>query len=722
MTQCSARSVGLPGTRLLQFASHTASSPPTSETKPMNRFLQGIATASVVCLYAGSAISASDPQASASASELVSGIDTSVFDTSVRPQDNFYQYVNGKWLESTEVPPDKGRYGSFDKLGDAAMDQLRTIVEELQQPGHAQDPEAQKLADLYSSFMEEPALEQLDLKPLASELARIDALRRKSEIPALIAHYDLINVSAPIDVEIDQDAKDSTRYVFELEQSGLGMPDRDYYLQQDSKLEQMRSKYRSYVEQLLSMSGDRAAASDAQQIFELETGLAIVHWSRVDNRDPVKNYNKFELRALRSLAPGFDWGAYLKAMGVTGRIDSLIVSQPSYVTGFDEMLRRAPLSVWKAYFRFHLINDYAPFLSKRFVDARFDFYGKTLRDIKENQPRWKRGIRVVEEGMGEALGQLYVARYFPPESKERMDQLVQNLIGAYRADLGTLDWMSAATREKAQEKLAKLGIKIGYPSKWRDYSALQVVPRDLVGNMTRARLFESERELNKLGHPIDRTEWDMTPQTVNAYYSPERNEIVFPAAILQPPFFNAKADDAVNYGGIGAVIGHEISHAFDDNGSQYDGEGNLLGKPGWFTPADLRQFQERTEAMVAQYHAYAPVAGYPINGRLTLGENIADNSGLSIAYKAYHLSLGGREAPVIDGLTGDQRFYIGWAQVWRAKARDNELITRIKTDPHSPDQIRGTVTEMNQAAFYTAFDVKPGDKMYLPPEKRISLW
>ncbi len=378
--------------------------------------------------------------------------------------------------------------------------------------------------------------------------------------------------------------------------------------------------------------------------------------------------------------------------------------------------------MWKAYFRWHLLNDYAPYLNKDFVDANFAFYGTSLRGIEQNRPRWKRGVALVDGSIGEALGKLYVAKYFPPASKARMDQLVNNLIAAYRADIGTLDWMGPQTKQKAADKLAKLAVKIGYPVKWRDYSSLQIVKGDLVGNVMRANEFEYQRNLNKIGKPVDRTEWQMTPQTVNAYYDPEHNEIVFPAAILQPPFFDPKADDAVNYGGIGAVIGHEISHGFDDQGSQYDANGDLLNPPGWFTKADLAAFKAKTHALVAQYSAYAPVPGYHVNGELTLGENIADNSGLAIAHKAYQLSLNGQPAPVIDGLTGDQRFYMGWAQVWRSKARENETILLIKSDPHSPAQIRGTVPEMNQAAFYAAFDVKPGDKMYLAPEQRVTLW
>jgi predicted metalloendopeptidase len=407
---------------------------------------------------------------------------------------------------------------------------------------------------------------------------------------------------------------------------------------------------------------------------------------------------------------------------VLGRTDYLIISQPSYLSGFNTVLQSTPLSVWKSYFRWHLLSAFAPYLNKGFVEENFAFYGTALRGIAQDQPRWKRGVGTVDGAMGEAVGRLYVARYFPPQAKARVEQLVQNLLAAYRADLGTLAWMGPQTRLKAQAKLALFTTKIGYPVKWRDYSALQIVKGELVGNLIRADEFEYQRNLNKLGKPIDLTEWDMTPQTVNAYYNPEMNEIVFPAAVLQPPLFNPSADDAVNYGSIGAVIGHEISHGFDDQGSQYDGDGNLLGAPGWFSAADFRKFKARTHALVKQYGAREPVPGYYVNGELTLGENIADNSGLAIAYKAYQLSLGGSAAPVIDGLTGDQRFYMGWAQVWRDKNLDNETIMELKTDPHSPEMYRGSLPLMNQQPFYEAFDVKPGDRMYLAPGKRVSLW
>ncbi|HEX4051229.1 MAG TPA: M13-type metalloendopeptidase [Steroidobacteraceae bacterium] len=673
-------------------------------------------------LVAGAAVAADVPADNATGTALVAGIDTQYFDPSVRAQDDFYRHVNGKWLDTTQIPPDKGSYGSFVKLQDDSMDELRGLIEALGKPGGASTADDRKIAALYASFMDEAALQGLGARPVQAEFARIEALRSKRQIPALIAHLNRIGITAPYTPSVHQDAKDSTHYVFDLGQDGLGLPDRDYYLQDEAQLKQIRAAYQTHIERMLTLAGDQDAAHEAQQIVSLETALARVQWTKVQNRDPVKTYNKYPFTKLASLAPGYDWKTYLADSGVAGRTDFLVISQPSYISALNGLIASTPLPVWKSYFRWHVLSDYASYLSKPFVDEHFAFYGTALQGIKQNRPRWQRGVRLVDSSIGEALGKLYVAQYFPASSKARMDQLVHNLIAAYRADIGTLTWMGEQARQKAAGKLDKLAIKIGYPVKWRDYSALHFSKDDLVGNVTRANEFEYDRNLHKLGRPVDRTEWEMTPQTVNAYYDPEHNEIVFPAAILQPPFFNPKADDAVNYGGIGAVIGHEISHGFDDQGSQYDADGNLLNPPGWFTQQDLDRFKARTHALVAQYAAYQPVAGYHINGELTLGENIADNSGLAIAYKAYRISLAGHEAPVIDGMSGDQRFYVGWAQVWRGKTRENMMIMRLKSDPHSPEQFRGTIPEMNQAPFYAAFDVKPGDKMYLPPDKRVSLW
>jgi putative endopeptidase len=678
-------------------------------------------SAAGVCMLYGCAKAPEAPPANAPAAPS-SGIEIQYFDGAVRAQDDFYKHINGKWLTETQIPPDKGSYGTFYQLRDDSEAKLHAIIDGLQKSVDPGDPNQQKIADLYFSFMDEPALESLGIKPLDAEFATIDALKDKKEIAGLIAHLNEIGVSAPYSPVVHQDAKDSTRYVFDLEQDGLGMPDRDYYLLNDDKLKQARTRYGQHVQKMLELTGDKTAAAKAKDIVALETELAKIQWSRVELRNPIKTYNKVEFNKLASLAPSIDWNRYLTDTGVQAKTDYLVIGEPTYVRGFDELLRKTPLSTWKTYFRWRLLSDFAPYLSKAFVDEHFAFYGTALHGIPENRPRWKRGIQLVEDSIGEGMGKLYVAQYFPPASKARMEQLVKNLLAAYSADIGTLDWMTPETKEKARAKLAKFTPKIGYPDKWRDYSALKIDKSDLVGNVIRAQTFEYNRNLDKLGRPIDRSEWGMTPQTVNAYYNPEMNEIVFPAAILQPPFFDPKADDAAIYGGIGSIIGHEISHGFDDQGSQYDGDGNLLEPPGWFTQADLDKFKEKTKALVAQYSAYEPIPGYHVNGELTLGENIADNAGLAISYKAYKLSLDGKQAPEIDGMSGDQRFYAGFAQAFRGKSRTDDEIVALKTDPHSPVAIRGTVPEMNQNAFFDAYGVKEGDKMYLAPEKRVTIW
>ncbi len=682
----------------------------------MKRNVAGIAWISLLC---GCAAPTAGPEAPPPAA-LGSGIEMKNIDPAIRPQDDFYRYVNGKWLQTTQIPPDKAQVSVSTVLDDTEQKQLQGLIEEAAKAAAtAKDPNQRKIGDLYAGFMDEATLEQLGIKPLQDEFARIDALKHKSEIAALIAHYNEIGVSAPYDIGVGQDARDSTRYVVGVEQSGLSLPDRDYYLQHDAKLVKIRGQYLQHVSKMLHLAGNASAAADAKAILALETKLAKVEWTKVENRDPVKTYNKVEIAQLTGLTPRFNWNAYLKAAELDCRIDYVIVGQPSYLSGFGKILEQTPLPVWKAYFRWHVLNAYARFLSKPFVDESFAFYGTALSGVPENRPRWKRAVKLVDGSLGEAVGKLYVDKYFPPESKARMQALVDNLLNAYRQNIETLDWMGPEAKKAAQAKLAKLVTKIGYPNKWRDYSNLQIVRDDLIGNVIRATEFEYRYDLNKLGKPIDREEWEMTPQTINAYYDAQMNEIVFPAAILQPPFFDPKADDAVNYGSIGAIIGHEISHGFDDEGSQFDADGNLLD---WLSKEDHEKFASKTAALVAQYGAYEPVPGYPINGKLTLGENIADNAGLEIAYKAYQISLNGKEAPIIDGLTGDQRFYMGFAQSWREKMRENAAIMQTKSDPHSLPEFRVEGSVVNQLGFYRAFDVKAGDKMYLPPERRVVIW
>ena len=678
----------------------------------------------VACLAACAGNQTAPRAAAASApsplpAAMRSGIDLQYVDGSVRPQDDVYQHLNGKWLRNFQLPPDKGAVGSFTVVQDKTEEQLRSIVDGLDQAAGNPDPDAKKLADLYASYMDEAQLETLGIKPLLAEFAAIDALKDGNAVPSYMAHLIEIGAGAPFGLQINLDARNSAQYAVILYQSGLGLPDRDYYLKDDAKLKEARIAYRAHIEKMLGMAGQAKAAQSSAAILDLETSLAKIQWTRVEDRDPIKTYNKTALAELPALMAGYDWQRFIRASGIEGKVESVIVSQPSYFTGLGKVVSATPVPVWKAYFKWRLLSAAAPYLSRSFVDERFAFTGGVLRGVPENQDRWKRGITLLDVSLGEALGKLYVAKYFPPQNKARMQALVLNLLEAYRRDIDTLDWMSADTKVGAQAKLAKMSPKIGYPDHWRDYSALKISREDLLGNVFRANEFEYRRNLAKLGKPVDRGEWRMRPQTINASYNPTRNEITFPAAILQPPFFDADADDAVNYGGIGGVIGHEMSHGFDDQGSQFDADGNLHD---WFTKADHDKFAEKTKALIAQYNAYEPVPDYHVNGALTLGENIGDNSGLAIAYKAYRISLAGREAPVIDALTGDQRLYLGWVQVWRGKVREAETIQRIKTDPHSPPAVRGTAPLRNQPGFYAAFGLKPGDKMYLPPSQRVSIW
>ena len=657
----------------------------------------------------------------ASARKLQSGIDLQWIDKSVRPQDDFFRFMSGKWLDTVEIPADRGRYGAFDQLAEMSAKQSAAIIQNLAtqtelKPGSNE----QKIADLYNSFMDEAHLETLDIKPLQADFARIQQFKDKAELAPMLAYLARISVGTPIGSGVTQDAKDSSKYTVTVNQGGLSLPDRDYYLKQDdAKFKSIRDAYVAHVEKMLTMAGINNAQQAAAAILAFETEIAKIQWSNVENRNPVKTYNKVEIAKLGDLLSGFDWNQYFANMGTGGKTDSVIVRQPSYLTGLSKLIQDTPVETWQAYFNWRVLNAYAPYLSKRFVDQDFAFSNGTLRGIPQNQPRWKRGVSRVEESLSEALGQLYVAKHFPAENKARMQVLVNNLLIAYKQSIETLPWMGEATKKEALTKLSKFTPKIGYPDKWRDYSKLTIVKGDLIGNIKAGRAFAYQRQVDKLGKPVDRSEWGMSPQTVNAYYNSRQNEIVFPAAILMPPFFNPEADDAVNYGGIGAVIGHEIGHGFDDSGSQSDGDGNLRD---WWTAEDKANFGKVTDALVAQYGNYSPLEGHKVNGKLTLGENIGDNAGLSIAYKAYQLSLKGKKPPVIDGYTGNQRVFMGWAQVWRGKARDKETIRLLATDSHAPGMFRANGPLTNMPEFYQAFDVKEGDKMYVAPDKRIRVW
>ena len=646
-----------------------------------------------------------------------SGVDLSAIDPSVRPQDDFWQFANGKWLAAPPIPPDRAAWNTFLALYEATQQQLRGVIEAID-PRSEAGSEPRKLADFYGAFMDEARADAAGLDGLRDQLGRIHALNDKAALPVVFAELSRLWVRVPWGVDVYPDERDATVYIAHLEQGPLGLPDRDYYLKDDAHFLNIRSAYRAHIVRLLTLAGEAGAEAGADGIIAIETALARLQWTRVENRDPIKTYNRREVAGLPALLAQDDWPAHFAATGAA-EIRTLVVAQPSYFEGLGTVLRDIPLESWRAYLAYNLLSSYAPYLSAPFVAEDFAFEQHTLRGVPEIQPRWKRAVASLDRLFGFALGRLYVERYFPPASKARIDTLIANLMDAYRQSIETLDWMSPATRAEALAKLAAINPKIGYPATWRDYGRLEIRPDDLVGNVMRARIFDHEFWLAKLGGKVDRAEWRTAPQTINAFYSAGRNEISFPAGILQPPFFDAAADDAANYGGIGAVIGHEISHAFDDQGSRFDGNGNLRN---WWTEVDRQNFDARTRSLVAQYDAFSPLPGYHVNGALTLGENVADNAGIAIAERAYRLSLGGCPAPVIDGYSGAQRLFISFAQVWRDKMREAARIERLKVDPHSPGQFRANGSLRNQGAFDTAFDVKPGDAMYLPPEQRISLW
>jgi predicted metalloendopeptidase len=650
-----------------------------------------------------------------------SGVDVANVDQTVRAQDDFFRYSQGKWLKDVDIPADRASWGAFNIAQETVENQVRTIIEQSEQDKkRAPGSDAQKIGDFYASFMDEARRNAQGLAPLKGELARIAAIGDKQGIAVQMAHMLRIGAGAPIDMSIHQDNKDSTRYVADIAQSGLGMPNRDYYLSdKDARLADIRAKYQVHVEKMLALAGHAQAAAEAAQVVALETDIARIQWTAVENRDPVNAYNKLSLAQLKALMPGFDWTPLLKDAGVAGKVDKLIVSQPSYLAGLDKLIAQTPLPVWKTYFEFRLVSAYAPYLSQAFVDESFAFRGGVLSGAKVNRPLQKRAIAEVNRSLGEVVGKAYVKQYFPAERKQQVEAMVGNFLAAFKEGIETLDWMSKETKRQAQIKLAKISVKVGYPDQWRDYSRLAIARDDLVGNVLRAREFSHEFEVNKLGKPVDRKEWGMTPQTVNAYYNPEMNEVVFPAARLQYPLYDPDAEPAINYGAVGISIGHEISHAFDDQGAQFDGDGNLRN---WWTKEDGEKFAARGKVLVAQYGAYSPVPGYTLNGELTLGENIADNAGAIMATRAYKISLNGKPGPVIDGFSAEQRLFMGLAQARRGKARDAALIAQVKSDPHSPAEFRVNGSLKNHPGFYEAFDVKPGDKMYLAPEERVIFW
>ena len=649
---------------------------------------------------------------------LSSGIDTDELDTSIRPQDDLFRHVNGKWIERTEIPSDKARYGSFYLLAEEAEKAVRDIIIESQ----SADPgtEGRKVGDLYASFLDEARIQALGAEPIAEAIAEAEKVDSIDSLLETLGRLERGGSSGFFQVFVDNDPGQPERYLVFLEQGGLGLPDESYY--REEKFAEIRTKYLAFVERMLGLAGLDDPAARAARIVALETELATHHWDNVANRDSEKTYNPMLWSAANDLAGAIDMDVWLNALGVPDHsFDEVVVRQPSFMSGLETVLTAENLPAWRDWLAWQVIRSNAAYLSSDFVETNFDFYGKTLTGTPELRARWKRGVSLVEGALGEAVGRIYVERHFPEAAKTAMDVLVANLVEAYRQSITGLEWMGEATRARAIDKLEKFTPKIGYPVKWRDYSSLEIDPSDLIGNVRATNEFEFQRELGKIGKPLDRDEWFMTPQTINAYYNPGFNEIVFPAAILQFPFFDETRDAAANYGAIGAVIGHEIGHGFDDQGSKYDGDGRLTD---WWTPEDRAAFEDRTKSLIEQYNALAPrqVPDHHVNGALTIGENIGDLGGLSIAWKAYLISLAGQEPPVIDGLTGAQRFFLSWAQAWQLKARDEEVVRLLSIDPHSPNEFRCNQIVRNIDEFYDTFEVTESDALWLDPKDRVTIW
>ncbi|MGW0020825.1 M13 family metallopeptidase [Rhodococcus sp. NPDC003382] len=646
-----------------------------------------------------------------------SGIDLSHVDEGTRAQDDLFEHVNGRWLATHEIPADRALDGAFRTLADKAEVDVRTIIEEAAASDAPAGTDARKIGDLFTSFMDTERIEALGLTPIATELDAITGAADRAALAAVLGQLQRVGVGGAVGHYVDTDSKNSERYLMHVAQSGIGLPDESYY--REDRYAEIRDEYVAHIGRMFALAG---LDHDPQRVLALETKLAGGHWDVVKRRDADLTYNLTTLDALLTEHAGFDWSGWIAGLGSTpAQWAEIVVRQPSFLDVFTRVWTEESLDDWKTWATWKVLRARAPYLTEALVDENFAFSGRTMTGAQENRERWKRGVSLVQDLLGEAVGKLYVERHFPAEAKARMQVLVENLQEAYRRSITDLEWMSPETRTAALKKLDKFTPKIGYPDVWRDYSAVTIDPTDLVGNYRSGYAAEYDRDLAKLGGPVDRNEWFMTPQTVNAYYNPGMNEIVFPAAILQPPFFDLHADDAANYGGIGAVIGHEIGHGFDDQGAKYDGDGNL---ENWWTDSDREEFGKRTAALIAQYDEFEPKAlpGQRVNGSFTIGENIGDLGGLSIALKAYEIALDGEPAPMIDGLTGLQRVFFGWAQVWRTKVRNEEAIRRLAVDPHSPPEFRCNGVVRNIDAFYEAFDVNPGDALYLEPEARVKIW
>ena len=642
-------------------------------------------------------------------------------DTSVKPGDNFYEYVNGQWIKNHPVPPEYSQYGAFTILYEENQKKLRSLIEKVSAEENApKGSVAQKIRDFYNSGMDTSAINKLGVKPIAMELEKIELLSTKQDLTAYMAKMHRSGMSPLFHFFAEADQRNSSMEIANLYQGGLGLPDVDYYLNKDEASKKLREAYLNHITKMFILKGDskEQAAKSADEVMKLETQLASVSFTRLEQRDPIKNYNKMTLAMLKDSVPGFEWDLFFKTLGLENPGD-INVGQVKFFKGISDLMDKVDMATWKAYLTWNLLDASANFLSEDFVKQNFDFYGKTLSGQQQMRPRWKRVLGVVSGGLGEALGQLYVEEYFPLSSKERMVQLVNNLREAFGQRISKLDWMSDETKVKALEKLSAITVKIGYPDKWRDYTKLDIVPGSYFDNIIAVRAFEFNRSLNKIGKPVDKAEWGMTPQTVNAYYNPSNNEIVFPAAILQPPFFNPDADDAVNYGAIGVVIGHEMTHGFDDQGRQYDKDGNLND---WWTEDDAKRFTAKTKKLAALFDNYVVLDSLHVNGNLTMGENIADLGGLNISHQAYENSLHGKNPAPIDGFSADQRFYMGYAQVWRQSIRPKEMARRLKTDVHSPGEARVNIPPFNIDSFIKAFDVKERDKLFIPKDKRAYIW
>lgn len=649
---------------------------------------------------------------------LNSGVLTQNMNVTVKPGDDFFAYVNGAWFDSYVIPDDKASYGNFYKLFEESQDAVKAIIEQSAKGENAPGSNEQKVGDLYNSYLDMDRRNALGTAPLMPVFAEIDALPDQKSLGVYFAKSIRDGYGAPFDFYVDGDAKDPTKYAIYNSQSGLGLPDREYYLKTDDKSVDIRAKYLIHMEKMLRMAGAENAAQHSAAIMALETALATVQWKKEDNRDTVKTYNVRDRAALTAMMPSFDWDGYFTAFG-TPDIQAMVISQPSYFEALDGIITNTDMATWKAYLKWKTLNRMDTYLNAELDQANFDFYSKTLRGVPKQRPLWKRAVATVNSNLGEVIGKVYVAQHFKPEAKTRMLELVGNLSQAYENSIKKLDWMGEDTKVKALEKLHKFTPKIGYPDIWKDYSALEIKSDDLFGNIVRSNQATHDRQIKRLGGPIQRHLWYMNPQTVNAYYNPSMNEIVFPAAILQPPFFGMSTDDAVNYGAIGGVIGHEIGHGFDDQGSTYDGDGALKD---WWTKQDKAEFKKRTSALVDQYNGFKVFDDLSVNGEYTLGENIGDLGGLSIAIKAYRLSRNGKPGPVIDGLTAEQRIFIGWAQAFMGKMREKAARQQIATDPHSPSKFRVNGVVRNIPEFYEAFGVKPGDALYLAPEDRVKIW